>query len=105
MGYSITLDGESVHLNMISNYNPTADNGVIAGCSGCTQENDESTYAAVGFLKRALIKHSKTKYNSTIDNIPEFVVSFNEKTPEYEQRLGSAVVLEEATKLHEWGKL
>ena len=61
MGYSITLDGKSVHLNMISKYNPTADGVVIEGHTGYTQENDESIYAAVGLLKRALtniLKHS-----------------------------------------------
>ena len=90
---------------MISKYNPTADGVVIEGHTGYTQENDESIYAAVGLLKRALTKYSKTEYNSTIDNIPKFVTNFNEKTPEYEQRLGYTVILEEATKLYEFGKL
>ena len=34
MGYSITLDGESVHLYMISECNPTADSWVIEGYDG-----------------------------------------------------------------------
>jgi hypothetical protein len=105
IGYSITLDDESCHLNMISECNSTADGGVTYGCIGYTQRNDESTYEAVGLLKRALKKYSKTYSNSTVYDVPGFVSNFNKKTPEYEQRLGYSIVLEEAEKLHEWGQL
>jgi hypothetical protein len=56
-------------------------------------------------LKKALKKYSKTYSNSTVDDVPGFVSNFNKKTLEYEQRLGSELVLEEAGKLHEWGQL
>ncbi len=49
------------------------------------------------------MKHSKTYYNSTVDDVPGFVSNFNKKTPEYGQRLGYTIVLEEAEKLHKWG--
>ena len=105
MGYSITLDDKSCHLNIISECNSTADGGVTYSCIGYTQENDESVYEAVGLSKRALIKYSKTHYNSTVEDVPRFVASFNKKTPEYERRLGYETILEVAEKLHEYGQL
>ena len=105
MGYSITLDDESCHLNIISECNSTPCGGVTYGCISYSQENDESIYEAIGLLKKALKKYSKTHYNSTVKEVPEFVANFNKKTPVYEQRLGSELVLEEAEKLHEWGQV
>jgi hypothetical protein len=105
MGYSVTLDNKSCHLNLISECNSTADGGVTYGNIGYTQENDEGIYNAVGLLKRALRKYSKTCYNSTVDDVPGFVSNFNKKTPEYEQRVGYMIVLEEAEKLHNLGQL
>ena len=105
MGYSITPDEKSCHLNMISECNSTVDGGVTYGCIGYSQENDNSIYEAVGLLKKALIKYSKVNYNSTVEDIPRFVASFNEKTPEYERRLGYETILEVAEKLHKYGRL
>ena len=93
MGYSITLDEKSCHLNMISDCNSAADGGVTYGCISYTQEDDESIYEAVGLLRKALIKYSRIKYNSSVEDVSEFVVNFNKQTPEYEQRVGYETVL------------
>jgi hypothetical protein len=105
MGYSITLDEKSCHLNMISECNSKVNGGVTYGCISYTPENDKSVYEAVGLLKRAQIKYSKINFNSTVEDVPRFVTSFNEKIPEYERRLGYTTVLEEAEKLYKWGQL
>ncbi len=105
LGYSITLDGEPVQLNMISECNPLDDGGVTYGSIGYTQGDDKSIYEAVELLKRALIKYSKREYHSTVESVLRFVASFNEKTPEYEKRLGYERVLKEATMLYECGQL
>ena len=60
---------------------------------------------SVGLAKRALIKYSKINYNFTVKDVLRFVASFNEKTPEYERRLGYRTILEAAEKLHEQGQL
>ena len=104
-GYSVILDNESCHLNLISKCNSTADGGVTYGCIGYSQEKDESTYDTIGLLKKALIKYSTTEYNGTVEDVPGFVASFNERTPEYGQRLGYETILDIADKLHEWGWL
>jgi hypothetical protein len=91
--------------NMISECNSAADVGITYGNVGYTQENDNSIYEIVGLSERALIKYSKTHYNSTVEDVPRFVSSFNEKTPEYERRLGYKTILEVAEKLHKSGRL
>jgi hypothetical protein len=105
LGYSITLDAKSCHLNIISECNSTADWGVTYGCISYSQENDEGIYDAVELLGKALRKYSQIEYNSTVEDVSEFVSNFNKKIHEYEQRLGSELVLEEAEKLHKWGQL
>jgi hypothetical protein len=90
---------------MISECNSTADGGVTYGNIDYTQENDEGIYEAVELLEKALRKYSKICYNSTVDDVPRFVSNFNKKTPEYEQRVGYMIVLEEAEKLHNLGQL
>jgi hypothetical protein len=105
MGYSITRDKKSCQLNMISECNSKVNGGVTYGCISYTPENDKSVYEAVGLLKRAQIKYSKINFNSTVEDVPRFVTSFNEKIPEYERRLGYTTVLEEAEKLYKWGQL
>ena len=82
VGYSITLDKKSCHLNIISECNSIVNGGVTYSYMSYTQENDKSIYEAVGLLKRALIKHLKTHFNSTVEDVPRFVTSFNEKIPE-----------------------
>ena len=105
LGYSITLDDKSCHLNMVSECNSTVDGGVTYGCIGYTQENDESRSEAVVLLKSALMKYSKTHYNSTVEDVPRFVSSFNKKTPAFKQRLEYETILEVAEKLHKCGQL
>ena len=79
--------------------------GVTYGCIGYTQKNDESIYEAVGLLKRALMKYSKIHYNYIVEDVPRFVSSFNEKTPEYERTLGYKTILDVVEKLHKYGQL
>jgi hypothetical protein len=43
--------------------------------------------------------------NSTVEDVSGFVASFNEKTPDYEQRLGYKIILDVAEKLHNGGQL
>lgn len=105
LGYSVTLDDKSCHLNLISECNSTAYGGVTYSNIGYSQENDRSAYDTIGLLKRALIKYSRTEYNCTVEDVPRFVASFNEKTPEFEERVGYMIVLEEAEKLHKCGLL
>lgn len=90
---------------MISECNSPIDEEVTCGNIGYTQENNNSIYEAVGLAKRALIKYSKINYNFTVKDVLRFVASFNEKTPEYERRLGYRTILEAAEKLHEQGQL
>lgn len=66
-------------------------------------EDKANIFAVVGLLKKALRKLAKEEYHSAVDDLPSFVNEFNQKRPEYEQRLGYQIVYEEAGKLKQWG--
>ena len=70
------------------------------------KQKTDDYHDLTSLLKRALNKLANShKYNGIVEDIHAFVNVFDERTPEYVQRLGYAVVLEEATKLYEWKRL
>jgi len=50
-------------------------------------------------LRKALNKFAWTEYNGTVESIPVMVGKFNERNPEYKQRLGLDAVLSNAERL------
>ena len=104
-GYSIALDDQPCHLNMINDCDSAVDGGGTHGSSDYTQQENQRIYEADELLKKAFIKYSKTECSSPTESIFEFVANFNQKTPEYEQTLGYEKVLEVATMLQECRQL
>lgn len=50
-------------------------------------------------LRKALIKLAKTEYKGAVADLHAFVKDFNERTPEYKEKLGHAAVIYNAEKL------
>jgi len=67
-------------------------------------EQQKVTDAAFDMLTRALITFAKSdKYNGIVEDLPEFVESFNKKQPVYMQRVGSNGVFTTAERLKRRG--
>ncbi len=54
-------------------------------------------------LRKALKKYAWDEYNGIVESIPVMVGKFNERTPEYKQRLGLQAVLDNAERLSSRG--
>ena len=50
-------------------------------------------------LRKALKKFAWEEYDGVVENIPVFVGKFNERVPEYKERLGIQAVLQNAERL------
>jgi len=63
------------------------------------RDSNDNILAVVDMLKMALRKFAKEEYHSIVDDLPEFVQKFNEKTPSYLARLGYQRIYDEAGRL------
>ena len=69
-------------------------------CEPNVRDKQENIFAVVDLLKKALRNYAKMEYHSIVNDVPDLVNIFNALNPEYEQRLGYNIVLEEAERLH-----
>lgn len=67
-------------------------------------EQQKVTDAAFDMLTRALMNYAKSdKYNGIVEDLPEFVDSFNKKQPVFIQRVGNVGVFTTANRLKQRG--
>ena len=72
------------------------------GCPSNDNENENKGLASL--LRMALVKLAKSnEYHGIVEDVHGFVKVFNEKTPEYKDKLGNHAVLSNAEKLQERG--
>lgn len=57
----------------------------------------------MGSFRRDLKNLVHSKYNSTVESIPELLEDFNRRNPGYRQVLGEQALLDEAEKINKWG--
>ncbi len=103
VGCTVADEHKSSQPEVVIECNPVIEEKVALGYSGCTSESKENVFVVVDLLKKALRNFAKTEYHSIVDDLPEFVERFNEKTPTYVERLNYQRVYDEAEKLHKWG--
>lgn len=99
-GYTVTDEDKTVIPNVINECNPDTNRGVIVGYTADDSKDDR---AISELMRRALKKFAKDEYNCIVESIPVFVGKFNERSPEYKERLGVGAVLFNAEQLSKRG--
>jgi len=102
MGNSVIDKEETGQPNVINDDCMKGNSEVTVGNRCNSTEDEQALYAVAGLMKMALRNYAG-KYKGPIRDLPELVRSFNKEVPEYEQRLGYDVILEEAEKINKHG--
>jgi len=98
-GYRVTHDGKNSQQITKTDDNPDVTHGLHKVTHGYTSTDSEKDFSVLELLRKALIKFAWDEYNGVVENIPVFVGKFNEKVPEYKERLGLQAVLLNAERL------
>ena len=70
---------------------------------GYTSTDSEKDFSVSELLRKALKKFAWDEYNGVVGNIPVFVEKFNERSPEFKERLGNKAGLYNAEQLNAKG--
>ena len=103
MGNRVTVDDKTSRPVTVSNCYPDADGGVTVSNSCYPSDENQGNRSIAELLRKALKNYAWTEYNGTVESIPVMVGKFNERNPEYKQRLGLDAVLSNAERLSSRG--
>jgi DNA primase len=98
-GYRVTHDGKNSQPITKTDYNPDVTHGLHKVTHGYTSTDSEKDFSVPELLRKALKKFAWEEYDGVVENIPVFVGKFNERVPEYKERLGIQAVLQNAERL------
>ena len=102
-GYRVTLDDKNSQQITKTDYNPEVTHGLHTVTHGYTSTDSEKDFSVSELLRKALKKFTWDEYNGVVENIPVFVEKFNERSPEFKERLGNKAVLYNAEQLNARG--
>lgn len=102
-GYRVTLDDKNSQQITKTDYNPDVTHGLHMVTHGYTSTDSEKDFSVSELLRKALKKFARDEYNGVVENIPVFVEKFNERSPEFKERLGNKAVLYNTEQLNAKG--
>lgn len=103
-GNRVTVDDKNIQPMTLSNCYPDVDGGVTVGNSCYPLDENQGNRFTAELLRKALKNYAwSDDYHGVVENIPEFVGKFNERTPEYVKSLGLQAVLQNAERLSSRG--